>query len=79
MSLCVVSQSLASVAFVTQRPPPPFVFKIPFNRLAQTAIEGLFGKPSEFTLNLARVDGVTLVVTGAVIDVVTDEDDEDSQ
>ena len=49
--------------------PPVLVFQIPLYGFADTAVEGFLGCPAEFALDFCGVDGVALVVAGAVGDV----------
>lgn len=46
--------------------PPAFVVKIPFDGLLDTVRKLGLGQPSEFIMNLGRVDGITHIVTLSV-------------
>ena len=46
---------------------PVFIFQIPFDGLAHTGLETLARLPSQFALDLARVDGIATVVAGTVL------------
>ena len=47
---------------------PVAVGQIPFDRAAQAGLEGDARAPAEFALDLLAVDGIALVVPGAVLD-----------
>lgn len=44
------------------------VVEIPSRRLDQPRPERLFGSPSEFALQLARIDGITVIMAGPIGD-----------
>jgi hypothetical protein len=46
--------------------PPILVVQVPLHGLADAGLEGFGRFPAEFTLYLARIDGVAPVVAGAV-------------
>ena len=48
---------------------PSLVVEIPLHGLADAGLEGFGGLPAEFAFDLAGVDGVAAVVTGAVLNV----------
>src|SRR3569832_926729 len=61
-------QPLTAITAVQHALPPLTVIQIPLHRLAQARFEALLRPPAELAFDLARVDGVTLVVAGPVRD-----------
>ncbi len=47
---------------------PILVLEIPFDRFADSLLEGIGGFPAEFLFDFSCVDGVAAVVTGAIFD-----------
>ena len=59
-------QPLTVIDALTQGPPPVLIIQIPAHGLRQTTFEILLGPPAQFLLQLAGINGITLVVTGPV-------------
>src|SRR5262245_37098481 len=49
--------------------PPISVIDVPRNRLQETRLEGLDRRPAQFVLQLAEIDGVSVIVSGTVANV----------
>src|SRR5262245_22900921 len=60
------ADSLTTINLLTQRRPPPFVLKIPLNRLGKASGERLVGTPAEFAFELRGIDCVTMIMTRAI-------------
>src|SRR5690606_494501 len=61
--------ALGVESLLLERAPPGLVGQVPGDGLVDAGLEGVLGFPAELALHLARVDGVALVVAGAVLDV----------
>ena len=61
-------EPLAGILALAQRPPPPVIGQVPVDGAGDAALEALLLAPAELALDLAAVDGVALVVAGAVGD-----------
>jgi len=60
---------LQAVVSVEDVLPPVLVFQIPLHGFSDAGVEGFLGCPAELALDFGGVDGVALVVAGAVGDV----------
>src|SRR5947207_14550557 len=62
------AEPLAGIDALAQRLPPGPVVEIPAHRRGEPAVEIVTGAPAEPALELAGVDGIAVVVAGAVGD-----------
>ena len=62
------AEAFAAVDAGADALPPGAVAEIPANRPRQAALDALLRRPAEVARDLARVDGVAVVVAGAVGD-----------
>src|SRR5687767_7118194 len=63
-----MAKTLWAVLTVKDSLPPLLIIQVPLNRFAYAALKGFLGSPTEFTLDLARIDGVTKIMPRPILD-----------
>src|SRR5450631_2704909 len=60
------TNSFSSIDFLAQGRPPPVIVEIPLHRLGESAGKGFFSPPAKFSLQLAGINRISMIVSRTI-------------